>query len=264
MNSPRHPWHMGMLLLLIVALMVSTVSVSAPIPRPKKNPLEEQVKPAITQAKLKANPALRVVEKRNRAVSANHLKQIGIAFHSYHDVHGRFPADRVGKDGKPALSWRVLLLPYLEESVLYKEFQLDEPWNSKANLKLLKKMPKVYASPRVMVKNKGYTTYQGFSGANAVFRPGKRPLSFASILDGTSNTLMVVESSTAVPWTRPVDLPADGKELPAFGKAYHDRPLAAMMDGSVRVLDLKKISTTTLRNAINPQDGNVLGADWNR
>lgn len=74
---------------------------------------------------------------------------------------------------------------------------------------------------------------------------------------------MAVEASTAVPWTKPADVPFDTKkELPNFGKAFGRKPLAALMDGSVRLLDLSKLSAETLKNAIRPDDGNVLGSDW--
>src|SRR5262249_20600373 len=105
--------------------------------------------------------------------------------------------------------------------------------------------------------------YQGFSGPDAIFRPGKPGLHLAGIPDGTSNTIMAVEATTAVPWTKPADIPFDmKKEVPKFGKAFGERPLAVMCDGSTRVLDLKRISKETLKNAINPSDGNVLGQDW--
>jgi hypothetical protein len=169
----------------------------------------------------------------------------------------------LGKDGKALLSWRVLLLPYLEEAALFRQFKLDEPWDSKNNLPLVQKMPKVFASPRVKLKNRGYTVYQLFSGPGALYENGKTRYRIANIPDGSSNTILFVESSNAVPWTRPADVPYDrGKPIPDFGKAYGKRPLAAMVDGSVRVLDLNKVSAATLRNAICPDDGNPLGPDW--
>src|SRR5207302_9401316 len=113
------------------------------------------------------------------------------------------------------------------------------------------------------LKRKGYTVYQVFSGPGALFQSGKAKYRLGNMPDGTSNTILAVESSRAVPWTKPADLPYDGKKaLPDFGKAYDGKPLAALADGSVRVLDLKKISAATLKNAICPDDGNPLGPDW--
>ena len=122
-------------------------------------------------------------------------------------------------------------------------------------------MPKVFESPRVTVKTKGYTVYQGFEGNGAVFGSG---LKISNIPDGSSNTILIVESSVAIPWTKPVDMPFDPKkDVPDFGKAYGGRPLAVLCDGSARTLDLKKIKPDTLKNAIMTADGNVLGEDWN-
>src|SRR5205823_13461834 len=97
-----------------------------------------------------------------RQRSLKNLKAIMIAMHSYHDANGKFPADITDKAGKPLLSWRVELLPYLEEDKLYKEFQRDEPWDSPHNFKLLAKMPDVY---RVAFdpKDATHTYYQRFA-----------------------------------------------------------------------------------------------------
>jgi hypothetical protein len=199
----------------------------------------------------------------NRKTSSNNLKQIALAVHNYADAHGgRFPIDVVDADGKPVLSWRVQLLPYLEQAELHKQFKLGEPWDSENNKKLLAKMPAVFASPRVKVKATGHTVYQGFAGPGALFEPGKQAR-FTTITDGTSNTILAVESSVAVAWTKPADLPFDEKkELPDIGKAYASKPLAAMCDGSVRTIDLTKTSGQTLKAAITVAGGEVLGADW--
>jgi hypothetical protein len=137
---------------------------------------------------------------------------------------------------------------------------LQEPWDSPTNLKLLEKMPKVFESPRVKTK-KGYTVYQGFEGNGAVMGEG---FSLLRIPDGTANTILCVEATNTVPWTKPGNIPFDPqKDLPKFGKAFGDKPCIVLCDGSTRVLDLKKVSAETLKNAIGSNDGNVLGQDWN-
>jgi hypothetical protein len=207
---------------------------------------------------------LRVQDARNRTNSSNNLKQIGLALHNYADKNGgKLPGDVLDKTGKPLLSWRVLLLPYLEQQELYKQFKLDEPWDSKNNRPLLEKMPKTFASARVTVKGKGYTVYQVFSGPGALFDKGKTKYLIASVPDGLSNTIFAVEASKAVPWSKPADIPFDkDKDVPDFGKAYDGKPLCAMMDGSVRLLALKGIKPQTLKYAIMPDDGMPLGPDW--
>lgn len=196
--------------------------------------------------------------------STNNLKQIALAVHNYADANkGRLPVDVVDKDGKPLLSWRIELLPYVEQVGLYEQFKRDEPWDSDHNKKLLDKMPAVFASPRVKVKAAGHTVYQGFAGPGALFEPGKRLTFPGSIPDGTSNTILAVEASVAFPWTKPADLPFDEKkDLPALGKGYGSKPLAALCDGSVRTLDMTTLTANTLKAAITTAGGEVLGAGW--
>ena len=80
---------------------------------------------------------------------ANNLKQVGLAMYNYREAHGRFPAPAIqGPDGKPLLSWRVAILPYLSENELYQSFKLDEPWDSPHNKPLLERMPQLFAPPR--------------------------------------------------------------------------------------------------------------------
>src|SRR5689334_17925526 len=49
------------------------------------------------------------------AASAYNVREIGLALLNYHSVVGNLPpAALKGKDGRPLLSWRVVLLPFLE------------------------------------------------------------------------------------------------------------------------------------------------------
>jgi len=200
-------------------------------------------------------------EQRRRSV--NNLKQLALAMHNYHDKNKELPsATYYDKDGKPLLSWRVALLPYLEQKALYQQFNLDEPWDSEHNKKLLAKMPDVFAPVRNAPKEKGMTYYQVFTGKGTAF-DGKKGLRLpADFPDGTSNTILIVEAKNAVPWTKPVDLPYDAKkQLPKLGGLFKDGFNAALADGSVRYIQ-RSISDRTLRNAITRDDGNVLGSDW--
>jgi hypothetical protein len=252
-------------LLLAVLLFAASAGLSAADDKESPDPpSDDSVTPAIDPAKLKGSAVLSARDNANRTISKNNLKQIILAVHNYHDTYREVPGDVLDKAGKPILSWRVKLLPFVEQMNLYNRFKLDEPWDSKNNRPLLEIVPKVYMSPRVKVKGKGYTVYQMFFGPGAVFDKGKGKFTFAAITDGLSNTLFAVETSKAVPWTKPADIPFDkDKKLSIdFGKAYDNKPLGALLDGSVRVLDLKKIKPETLKNAIMPNDGNVLGADW--
>ena len=90
----------------------------------------------------------RVREAAARIQCANNLHQIGIAAHAYHDAFNSFPPAAItSKEGRPLLSWRVALLPHLDEGALYNEFHLNEPWDSAHNSKLIARMPAVYRCP---------------------------------------------------------------------------------------------------------------------
>jgi len=204
-----------------------------------------------------AVPAVQKTRIASRRIqSANNLKQIALAMHNYHDTFGRFPPQALtNKEGKPLLSWRVAILPWIEQDNLYKQFHLDEPWNSEHNMKLLKRIPPIYVPVNAKTKQGYETFYQVFAGKGSVFEPGEK-ITFASITDGTSNTIMVVEGGDPVPWTKPEDLPFDPeKPLPKLGGEFPDIFNAAFCDGSVHALDKKKIDDKLLRLLILRNSG---------
>ncbi|MEX0713199.1 MAG: M56 family metallopeptidase [Pirellulales bacterium] len=171
-----------------------------------------------------------------RAQSANNLRQIALAMHNYHDVHGKLPSAVVlGPDGKTPHSWRVEFLPYLEQAELYKQYRMDEPWDSENNLKVLEKMPTVFRAPGAD-PNSHNTSYFLLTGAVTPFE-GTRSTGFSEIRDGTSYTIMAVEARRDIPWTKPEDIAYDPDEpLPELGGYFSGGFNVAMMDGSVRFL----------------------------
>jgi hypothetical protein len=206
-------------------------------------------------AKLVQPVGQKLLGAADRDLAINSLKQIGLAIHSYHDVYGHFPAAATyDKQGRPLLSWRVLILPYLGQEALFKEFHLDEPWDSEHNKKLLAKMPKIYAAgPPAGAKAPGSTRYQVFTGKGTIFE-GKKGLTIKDIKDGTSYTLLVVEAGEAVFWTKPQDLPFDSeKPLPKLGSARPEGFLALFADGSVRFM--KKTTTEKVLRALITRNG---------
>jgi hypothetical protein len=160
---------------------------------------------------LLGRPIQQAREAAQRNQRINQFKQIALAMLNHESAKQAFPASAsYSADGKPLLSWRVHILPFLEEYPLYKQFHLDEPWNSEHNLTLLEKMPEVYADPdpavRRALKGAGYTTFVVPTGEGLLFG-GKEGLQFRDIMDGTSKTILavVVVPERAVPWTTPDD-----------------------------------------------------------
>ncbi len=215
-------------------------------------------------AKLLAPLPNRIAEEAIRAGDQNNLKQIGLAFHNYESVNGTLPTNILGKDGKPLLSWRVHLLPYIEQDQLYKEFKLDEPWDSDNNKKLIAKMPKTFEMAGIETKEKGQTFFQAFIGKKGdAIRPlmlegDLKGLPIVAIADGSSNTFMVVEASEPVIWTKPVDLPFDANEkLPKLGRRQPNGFNVVFCDASTRFIK----STTpeaTLKAYITTNGGEVI------
>ena len=160
---------------------------------------------------LPAVQAAREAARRN--VSMNNLKQIMLALHNHHDVERAFPAQAIcDATGKPLLSWRVAILPYLEQKALYDKFHLDEPWNSEHNLPLLAEMPEIYIDPSspALVTVGGKTHYLAVSGAGTAFTGKAEGTNFAEIRDGASVSIAVlqVDDAHAVEWTKPADYDA--------------------------------------------------------
>jgi hypothetical protein len=198
-------------------------------------------------------------ELRTLRKSAENLTQIGRAMHDYHDANKRLPAAAIyGQDGKALLSWRVAILPYLGEKQreLYKQFKLDEPWDSEHNKELLDKMPAVYKSPAA--KDKTTTTYyQVLTGPDTVFA-GNQGMKLIQITDGTSNTILAVKAGEAVPWTKPADVVYDAKKpLPKFGGVSKTGFHILLCDAS-RWLVRPGFNEQTLRGAITPRGGEVI------
>jgi RNA polymerase sigma factor (sigma-70 family) len=166
-----------------------------------------------------------------------------------------------GNEGKALLSWRVAILPFLGEDNLYKQFKLGEPWDGPHNKRLLEKMPKVYAPPGVKTREPYATFYQVFVGGGAIFEKHQRARFPESIPDGTSNTILIAEAGTAVPWTKPEDMHyAPDEPLPELGGLFPKVFNVAMADGAARAL-LKQADPDVLRAAITCAGGEVVDLD---
>jgi hypothetical protein len=213
----------------------------------------------------------RINQAAHRRAGEESLRRLANAMHNYADAFKTRKAYRLpavanfDKQGKPLLSWRVHLLPFLGHEKLYKEFHLDEPWDSPHNRGLLARIPDAYQGPNRKLNEEGKTIFLLPVGKDAAFKDGPEGPNIPSDFpDGTSNTILIVEADDAhaVPWTKPGDLRFD-REHPRRGLGDHfgDVFLAALADGSVHLI-AAGISKTTLQNAFSPADGQPLGPDW--
>ena len=202
-------------------------------------------------------------EGARRAECTHNLKQIGLAMHNFLSQHGTFPgAAIVDKKGRPLLSWRVAILPYLgkEEAALFSRFHLNEPWDSPHNSALLHEIPSVYRCPSHFKLPSGYTNYEVVVGPKTIFTGGK-PVAIQAITDGTSNTILFVEARRPVPWTSPEDLPLDmGVMNSGMGSEHPGGFHVVLADGSVKFVS-DVVSQSVLAKLLTKDSGEVI--PWN-
>lgn len=221
----------------------------------------------------------------SRTKTANKLKLLALAMHNYHDVYKKFPPsgliypkpdDATAKEKpKEMLSWRVRILPFIEQQRLYDQFNFNEPWDGPTNKPLLSQMPEIFKPAGVTLDDPTKTVFLAVTldpdgeefgkaaqdaqvrGAATCFDniigirrpPGLLCQRIANCIDGTSNTIMIVEAdaSKAVPWTKPEDLGlqfADPwKGLGTLRKGGFN---FAMADGSVGSIDKVGTDAKTL------------------
>jgi hypothetical protein len=191
------------------------------------------------------------------------ISQIGLAFHNYQDAHGKLPPATVtGEDGTPLLSWRVSLLPYISDDVLYREFRPDEPWDGPHNARLLHHMPKIYGPPwREGSVPPHHAVLLVYVGPSAAFE-GREGLNLtADFPDGTSNTLLFVEAGGPTPWTKPDDIPFGPDHAVRQQGLFRDGFRASWADGSRRFVRAE-VDDSVLRAVVTRNGGEQLPPDW--
>jgi len=136
------------------------------------------------------------------------MRWIGVALLNYESKNGSFPPAYISdENGRPVHSWRVLILPYLEEQELYDQYDFDEPWDGPNNRKLADQMPDVFKCPAHDPKVATTTTsYAAVVGPRTAW-PGETPRKIREITDGTAKTISVVEAAdSGIHWMAPRDL----------------------------------------------------------
>lgn len=184
-------------------------------------------------------PAIRASSRaKERAAFGNNMKYVMLALHSYHDSHGHFPpAIMIDKESGVARSWRVEILPYIEQQALYDAYRKNEPWDSEANKKVLAKMPVLYRHPSQPADSVNTSIFAAY-GAGLMFeKKSGVSIGFRDITDGTSNTIAIIEAKRDIPWTKPEEIEFDvtAPKLPELGFAPEGYQVG-FGDGSVRFI----------------------------
>lgn len=205
-------------------------------------------------------------EAARRSQCSGHLKQIALAMHNYHDTYQCFPpAVITDASGRPMQSWRVAILPFLEQAPLYQRYNSNEPWDSPANRALGSLMPPVYRCPSDASAASTETNYVMIVGKDTVGGLPNEAVSLKDITDGTANTILVVEVvGSGIHWMEPRDLSID-----ELSRAINDGSgqwissrhpggaNAACADGSLHFLS-QSIDQATLRALILRNDGTAI------
>jgi len=187
-----------------------------------------------------------------RSLCSNNLRRIMLAMHNYHDKYGCLPpAYTLDKNGRPLHTWRVLLLPFLEEQALYERIRLGASYDSPHNQAVFGSAGSAYSHPMPRVfwcpsdkENQGATTNHVMILGPHTISNGPASVRLKDITDGPANTIAVVETyGLDVPRYEPRDLRADQmtfriNDPESFGIAsrHPGGAQVGLADGSVRFL----------------------------
>lgn len=203
-------------------------------------------------------------ESARRMQCTNNIKQIMLAFFNHHDVYNNFPAAAgpIRPDSKANHSWRVAILPFMEQNELYDQIRLDEPWDSEWNSQFHNVEIPVYQCPSANLEP-GMTTYSLVVGPNTVFSDLTKKPSFGQITDGTSNTIAIVEQKTPVCWMDPrgdltfeeaINNPINSDSERGLGSSHPGGLNAGMFDASVHFFS-ESISLDNLKAMLTHNGG---------
>jgi len=202
---------------------------------------------------------------------SGHLTQIALALYNYHDVYGTLPpAYLPDAEGRPAHSWRVLILPFLEQQQLYERYDLAEPWDGPNNRKLAPSMPRIYSCPNhrgdfrdARYQGAVWTSYLAITGPGTAF-PGA---GMTSLDDLPAHAILVAEVANAdIPWLAPIDLDVrtmplaiNGPRGPGISSKDPAGPIVMLADGTRRRLaagmppaELRRLLTAADMERIEP------------
>lgn len=189
---------------VLVALLIAIIAI-----RPLRRAGVFVLYGAVVLAVAMLGPAVNQAREAARRSSCNcNLKAIGLALQNYADVYKCFPPAYVSDArGNRMHSWRVLILPFMEQKPLYDRYDFSEPWNGPHNRKLAAFIPPVYCCPSDDLRGLGQVSYLAITGPGTAW-PGNRCATLVDFKDGTSNTISIIEAvGSGIHWMEPRDLP---------------------------------------------------------
>jgi len=213
-------------------------------------------------------------EHYRRSQCKNNLKQIGLGMFNYSDRNDRFPPANLGD---PAASWRVTLLPFVEQEELAKRYDFTRTWDSVENAPLQSQVIQAWDCPsrpsRVDSNGRFLTAYVVPTMAGSLFDGTQGPR-FKDITDGTSNTIMAVEScGSSIVWSEPrdtdpahADISINGPgavkgQSGSFVSSWHAGGAQVLLaDGSARFVS-SSIDPAILKKLLTKDAGDDVG-EW--
>lgn len=205
--------------------------VTMVVPRPEG--MSEMIKETMEKA----------AESAKEISDMNRLRQTTLAMWNYESAFRELPFAANPDQTSLDLSWRVRLLPFLEEEAAYKAIKRSEGWDSSANKEFADRMPKVLGKDSSSLSDIAYIETE---------RPIKR---VTDIVDGTSNTFVLIQYKTGQPWMNPKNLSVDEAVKVYMSLADGETLLAARYDGSVQKLAKGEMTEEEFRSALIPDDG---------
>jgi hypothetical protein len=198
----------------------------------------------------------------------NNLHLIGLALHNYHDLYGCFPPAYIADErGRPMHSWRVLILPFIDQAPLYNLYRFDEPWDGPNNSKFASVRIPIYQCPADVEEREeptNWTSYVAVIGPHTCW-PGTEPIKLRDVSDGADKTLLVVEvANSGIHWMEPRELhvtqmaPAINAAGMGISSPHAGGANGLLGDGAVRFVS-EKTPAETVRRLIERDDGEAVG-----
>jgi prepilin-type processing-associated H-X9-DG protein len=202
-------------------------------------------------------------EAARRMQCSNNLKQIGLGMHNYHDTYMCFPAAVLtDEDGQPMRSWRVAILPFIEQAPLHDQYDYSEPWDGPNNRALHSISLPAYDCPSDPGSMAEETSYVMIIGERTIGGTPNETVEMAHVRDGLSNTILAIEvAASGIHWMEPRDMTVDeaidyitNPEASGQRHAHPGGVNVLFCDGSVHFIS-QSIDPQTLRLLLTRNDG---------